>query len=85
MYVLKGTLVDKATGEVLPLKGTENVTVTKEFMCNGSRYGEVKLEFTIDTSLLKNRDIVVYERHYSVYCILLTQCQVLVTNGVYKN
>ena len=64
MYVLKGTLVDKATGEVLPLKGTENVTVTKEFMCNGSRYGEVKLEFTIDTSLLKNHDIVVYERLY---------------------
>lgn len=64
MYVLKGTLVDKATGEVLPLKDTENVTVAKEFMCDGSRFGEVELEFTIDTSLLKNHDIVVYERLY---------------------
>lgn len=62
-YVMEGSLVHKQTGEVLKLFGGENQTVSTRFT-PGERNGSVELEFTVNSSDLKNQDIVCYARLY---------------------
>ena len=57
-YTLVGILMDKATGEVLPVEGN---MVTREFTAENN-CGDETLVFTIDASELKGTDIVVFER-----------------------
>ena len=61
-YVVKGVLMNKATGE--PVKfDNEPITVEKEFKAKKSD-GSVELEFVFDSSVLKGQSIVVFEDLY---------------------
>ena len=68
-YEVKGTLMDKETGNPLlvdPVKGETDgnmVTASKKFTAEESD-GSVDLEFTFDASLLCGKTIVVFERLY---------------------
>lgn len=62
-YVIKGTLMDKATGKPFMVKGKE-VTSTVEFTPDKAN-GTVEVEFTFDASnIKKSTDIVVFESLY---------------------
>lgn len=58
-YTVKGTLMDKATGEPLVVNGAE-VTSEREF-APIAPLGTVKVEFTFDASALAEKEIVVFE------------------------
>lgn len=61
-YVLKGILVDKETGEVIPVKTeTEEQMVSVEFKPE-QRSGSIKMHFNVDSTELKNKDVVAYVR-----------------------
>ena len=59
-YTVKGTLMDKETGETL-LIGGKPVTAEKTFIA-GKKNGIVELEFTFDASGLKGKETVVFEK-----------------------
>ena len=59
-YTVKGTLMDKETGETL-LIGGKPVTAEKTFLA-GKKDGSVELEFTFDASGLKGKETVVFEK-----------------------
>lgn len=59
-YTVKGTLMDKETGETL-LIGGKPVTAEKTFI-SGKKDGSVELEFTFDASGLKGKETVVFEK-----------------------
>lgn len=59
-YTVKGTLMDKETGETL-LIGGKPVTAEKTFIA-GKKDGSVELEFTFDASGLKGKETVVFEK-----------------------
>lgn len=59
-YTVKGTLMDKETGETL-LIGGKPVTAEKTFSA-GKKDGSVELEFTFDASGLKGKETVVFEK-----------------------
>ena len=65
-YVIEGVLYHKKTGEYLCVDGTENFRVSKTFVPSefGGRTGYVDLEFNVDTSELKNEDIVAMVKLY---------------------
>lgn len=58
-YTVKGTLMDKATGQPLIVNGSE-VTSEKEF-APIAPFGRVKVEFAFDASALAGREIVAFE------------------------
>ncbi len=58
-YTVKGTLMDKATGQVL-LVGGEEVTAEKDFSPIAP-FGTVKVEFTFDAIALAGKEIVAFE------------------------
>lgn len=58
-YTVKGTLMDKATGQPLIVNGSE-VTAEKEF-APIAPFGYVKVEFTFDASALAGKEIVAFE------------------------
>lgn len=58
-YKVKGTLMDKATGEPLLVDG-EEVVSEKEFSPIAP-FGTVKVEFTFDVSALQGKEIVAFE------------------------
>lgn len=59
-YTVKGTLMDKETGETL-LIGGKPVAAEKTFIA-GKKDGSVELEFTFDASGLKGKETVVFEK-----------------------
>ena len=59
-YTVKGTLMDKETGEPL-LIGEKSVTAEKTFIA-GNKEGSIELEFTFDASGLKGKETVVFEK-----------------------
>lgn len=62
-YVIKGTLMDKATGKPFMVKGKE-VTSTVKFTPDKAN-GTVEVEFTFDaTNIKKSTDLVVFESLY---------------------
>lgn len=62
-YVIKGTLMDKATGKPFMVKGKE-VTSTVKFTPDKAK-GTVEVEFTFDASnIKKSTDLVVFESLY---------------------
>ena len=61
-YVLKGILMDKATGEPLMI-GEKQVTAEKTFRATAES-GSVTMEFTFDASSLKGKTVVVFETLY---------------------
>lgn len=62
-YVLKGTLMDKNTGEVFTVDG-KAVTATKTFVPT-SESGYVKMKFTFDASGVEDaKNLVVFEQLY---------------------
>lgn len=61
-YTVKGTLMDKATGEPLVVDD-HNITAEKTFVPE-ERKGTVELEFTFDASLLAGTTTVVFEDLY---------------------
>ncbi len=58
-YTVKGTLMDKATGQPLIVNGSE-VTSEKEF-APIAPFGYVKVEFIFDASALAGKEIVAFE------------------------
>lgn len=58
-YTVKGTLMDKATGQPLIVNGSE-ITSEKEF-APIAPFGYVKVEFTFDASALAGKEIVAFE------------------------
>lgn len=63
-YEMRGTIMDKETGEPLKVDGKE-VTSEKKFTCKDEN-GVVELEFTFDASKLLGRDIVVFEKCFDI-------------------
>lgn len=61
-YTLKGVLMDKATGKALSVDGKE-VTAETSFTPEEPD-GTVEVTFTFDTSSLKGKEVVVFERLY---------------------
>ena len=61
-YTLKGTLVDQETGEPV-LAGGEAVAAEATFTASAA-YGSVALTFTLDSSSLKGKAVVAFERLY---------------------
>lgn len=62
-YIIKGTLMDKATGKPFMVKGKE-VTSTVKFTPDKAN-GTVEVEFTFDaSSIKKSTDLVVFESLY---------------------
>lgn len=64
-YVLRGTPMEKETGEPLKDADGNQIWVEKEFIPTESN-GSVEMEFTLDTSELNNKSIVFYEHLYLV-------------------
>ena len=58
-YTVKGTLMDKATGQPLSANGSE-VTAEREFTPIAP-YGTVKVEFSFDASALAGKETVAFE------------------------
>lgn len=63
VYILRGSVIDKATGEALKISGTESYVVERQFTPD-DRNGFVTLELPVDTEELEGKDVVVYERLY---------------------
>lgn len=63
MYTLEGVLMDKSTGKELTVNG-KTVTATKNFTPTAAN-GTVDVEFNLDSTNLKGKSVVVYERLYS--------------------
>ena len=61
-YILRGVLMDKATKKPLLVNGKQ-VTAEKAFTVTKA-HGVVELEFTFDSSALKDKAVVVFERLY---------------------
>ena len=61
-YTLKGTLMDKSTGEPLRIN-EKQITAEKTFIPEKSS-GREELEFTFDASIAAGKEIVVFERLY---------------------
>ena len=61
-YILKGRIMDKATGEVLVQNG-EKITKEKKFVPKATD-GTVEIEFTINTMELQEHELVVFEKVY---------------------
>ena len=61
-YEVRGTLMDKASGEPVLLNGKE-VSARKEFTAD-KRSGTAEVKFEIDATSLAGRDIVVFEEIY---------------------
>ncbi len=61
-YVLKGILMDKATGE--PLKIEDRIMEAKTLFTPNTPTGHTEVNFTIDAQSLKDVDIVVFEELY---------------------
>ena len=59
-YTLKGTLVDKETGEAIKDAEGKEVTAEKEFVPEETE-GDEKLVFTFDASLLAGKTLVAFE------------------------
>lgn len=64
-YVLRGTPMEKETGEPLKDADGNQIWVEKEFIPTEPN-GSVEMEFTLDTSELNNKSIVFYEYLYLV-------------------
>lgn len=64
-YILRGTPMDKETGESLKDADGNQIWVEKEFTPTEPN-GSVDMEFTLDTSELNNKSIVFYEYLYLV-------------------
>ena len=62
MYTVKGILMDKETGKALLIHDKE-ITVEKTFIAEAAN-GSVTLSFTFDSSTLKGKEVVVFERLY---------------------
>lgn len=62
-YTMKGTLMDKATGEPLTING-KTFVITKEFTPNKPD-GTVALDFNVPTSSLAGKSTVVFEELYA--------------------
>ena len=63
MYTLEGVLMDKSTGKELTVNG-KTVTATRSFTPTAAN-GTVDVEFNLDSTSLKGKSVVVYERLYS--------------------
>ena len=61
-YTLKGTLINKETGEILLQNQTEATSIVSFTPENTS--GEIYVPFTFDSSSLDNTDIVIFEELY---------------------
>ena len=61
-YVVKGVLVDKATGEAIQEDG-QDVTVEKTFTVEKAD-GSVTVEFALNSSSFAGKDLVVFEKLY---------------------
>ena len=62
-YTVSGKLMDKATGNpILSLDGKE-ITASAKFSPEASK-GQVNVSYTLDTLMLKGKDIVVFEEVY---------------------
>ncbi len=62
-YTLEGVLMDKSTGKELTVNG-KTVTATRSFTPTAAN-GTVDVEFNLDSTSLKGKSVVVYERLYS--------------------
>ena len=62
-YVMKGSLMDPKTGNVLT-DGEGNPMVAEKSFTPGERSGEVKVEFNFDASYLAGKTVVVFEELY---------------------
>ena len=63
-YILKGKVLDKASGEILKQKDQE-VTAEQRFVPN-STDGSLRMEFIINTNELKDHELVVFEKLYDL-------------------
>ena len=64
-YMLVGSIVDKSTGK--PLSGSDGVLiVSQKTFTAGVKDGSTEMEFTFDSSDLKDKDIVVFEELYEI-------------------
>lgn len=61
-YTVKGILMEKLTKELLVINGIP-VTAEKTFTAD-REYGVISLEFTFDSSELRGKEVVVFERLY---------------------
>ncbi|MEE0059815.1 MAG: VaFE repeat-containing surface-anchored protein, partial [Acutalibacteraceae bacterium] len=61
-YTLKGVLMDRATGTELEVNGAK-VTSEKTFVAETAN-GTIEMEFTLDSSALKGKSVVVFENLY---------------------
>ena len=61
-YMVKGILMDKATGKPLEAKGKQ-VTAQKKFTADRAK-GSVEMEFTLEASELAGKEVVVFEKIY---------------------
>lgn len=62
-YTVKGTLMDKETGEPVKDSKGKEITAEKTFTAEKAD-GSVELAFTFDSTALKNSAVVVFERLY---------------------
>ena len=62
-YTMKGTLMNKATGEPVKDKDGNPVTAEKTFTAKKVN-GSIEMEFTFDASSLSGADVVVFEELY---------------------
>ena len=63
-YEVSGVLMDKSTGKALLDKEKKEITATKKFTAEKPD-GTVELEFTFDSTLLKDKSVVVFEDLYN--------------------
>ena len=63
-YILKGSVMDKTTGEVLIQNGDE-ITKERKFVPKETE-GTVEIEFTINTLELQEHELVVFEKLYDL-------------------
>jgi LPXTG-motif cell wall-anchored protein len=61
-YTVKGTLMDKATGKALQKDG-KDITAEKTFTAENAN-GSVTIEFTLDSSALAGKGLVIFEKLY---------------------
>lgn len=61
-YTVKGTLMDKATGKALQKNG-KDITAEKTFTAENAN-GSVTIEFTLDSSALAGKGLVIFEKLY---------------------
>ncbi|EOS71269.1 hypothetical protein C818_00726 [Lachnospiraceae bacterium MD308] len=64
-YMLVGSIVDKSTGE--PLTDSDGVPiVSQKTFTAGVKDGSTEMEFTFDSSALKDKDVVIFEELYEI-------------------